>query len=100
MELAGIVLENASQWATASVRINGTRTAEAAILAVDDDGAGLSDEMIARLGVRGVRLDESSAGQGLGLSIAFEIVRLNRGTIAIDHSRFGGMRLTVTLPLA
>jgi signal transduction histidine kinase len=56
--------------------------------------------MIARLGVRGVRLDESSAGQGLGLSIAFEIVRLNRGTIAIDHSRFGGMRLTVMLPLA
>jgi signal transduction histidine kinase len=39
-------------------------------------------------------------GEGLGLSIAFEIVRLNRGTIAVDRSRIGGLRATIALPQA
>jgi signal transduction histidine kinase len=100
MELAGIVLENASQWAGASVRVNAARETGAVSLTVEDDGAGLSDELIARLGVRGVRADESSTGEGLGLAIAFEIVRLNRGAIGIDRSRFGGTRIIVRLPSA
>ena len=100
MELAGIVLENASQWAAGAVWVNGVLDDGAVSFVVEDDGTGLSDEMIARLGIRGVRLDESGAGDGLGLAIAFEIVRLNRGTIAIDRSRFGGTRVTITLPSA
>ena len=100
LELAGIILENASQWASSSVRVNGSREADTVTFVVEDDGMGVSDDMIARLGVRGVRLDESGSGEGLGLAIAFEIVRLNRGNIGINRSRSGGMRVTVTLPSA
>lgn len=100
LELAGIILENASQWASGSVRVNGSRDTDTVNFVVEDDGVGVSDELIARLGVRGVRLDESGPGEGLGLAIAFEIVRLNRGAIGIDRSRLGGMRVTVTLPSA
>jgi signal transduction histidine kinase len=100
MELVGIVLENASQWAATSVRVNGSNDAGVVCLIVEDDGIGASDDVIARLGVRGVRLDESRAGEGLGLAIAFEIVRLNQGAIGIDRSRFGGMRITITIPPA
>ena len=67
---------------------------------VEDDGVGASDEKIAQLGVRGARLDEASSGDGLGLSIAFEIVAANRGRIVVDRGRLGGLRARVILPLA
>jgi signal transduction histidine kinase len=96
--LAGIVLENAAKWAESQVRITCATRGGMAELVVEDDGKGLSDEQIARLGVRGVRLDESSAGTGLGLSIAFEIVALNRGQITVDRGELGGLRVTSRLP--
>jgi signal transduction histidine kinase len=58
---------------------------------VEDDGEGLSDEQIEQLGQRGVRLDERKEGHGMGLAIAFEILRLNHGTIEIGRSGLGGL---------
>jgi signal transduction histidine kinase len=100
MELGGILLENAAKWAAGEIRVNGGRDGSMVQFVVEDDGVGVSDDLITRLGVRGARLDESMPGEGLGLSIAFEIVRLNRGTIAVDRSRIGGLRVTVALPQA
>jgi signal transduction histidine kinase len=100
MELTGIVLENAAKWAATRVRIHGASKADAVELLVEDDGKGLKDEQIARLGVRGTRLDESTPGEGLGLAIAFEIVRLNRGSITAERSRLGGLCVRITLPVA
>jgi signal transduction histidine kinase len=91
MELVGIVLENAQKWARQKVTIRGARAAEAVDLLVEDDGEGLTDEQIDRLGQRGVRLDERSDGHGLGLAIAFEILRLNRGEIELGRSPLGGL---------
>jgi signal transduction histidine kinase len=98
MELAGIVLENAAGWADSQVKVTCTLKDGLAELVVEDDGKGMSDAQIARLGVRGVRLDESSTGTGLGLSIAFEIVELNRGKVVVDRGELGGLRVTVRLP--
>jgi hypothetical protein len=39
-------------------------------------------------------------GEGIGLAIAFEIVRLNRGTTRVDRSHLGGARVITTLPRA
>lgn len=100
MELAGIVLENASKWAASRVLVSGQREDNRIELCVEDDGVGISDEQLSRLGVRGARLDESMPGEGIGLAIAFEIVRLNRGVIDIDRSYLGGARVRVVLPAA
>lgn len=100
LELSGILLENAAKWAAHEIRVHGTRESGTVQFIVEDDGVGVGDELIAQLGVRGARLDESMPGEGLGLSIAFEIVRLNRGTIAVDRSRIGGLRATIALPQA
>ncbi len=100
LELTGIVLENASQWAAGSVHIGGATRNGEAVLTIEDDGVGMSEADAARLGVRGVRLDQSGGGEGLGLAIAYQIVRLNRGRIEIGQSRLGGLLVTIDLPLA
>jgi len=100
MELAGIVLENASKWASSRVLVSGQREGDQIELCVEDDGVGISDEHMSRLGVRGSRLDERMPGEGIGLAIAFEIARLNRGVIDIDRSYLGGARVRVVLPAA
>ena len=99
LELAGIILENASQWATERVLVRCVADGNVALFVVEDDGVGVSDDKIAQLGIRGLRLDENSAGEGLGLSIAFEIVRLNSGTIDVSRGQLGGLRVAVRLPL-
>jgi signal transduction histidine kinase len=98
MELCGIVLENAAKWARSQVVVGGQPRDDVVELRVEDDGVGVSDELLSRLGQRGLRLDESMPGDGIGLAIAFEIVRLNRGTIVVDRSDLGGLRLTIRLP--
>ena len=100
MELAGIVLENASKWAERRVLISGERRNHEVELCVEDDGAGLDDSQISQLGTRGVRLDESIPGEGIGLAIAFAVAHLNRGSLTIDRSYLGGARVRVLLPAA
>ena len=100
LELAGVLLENASQWAREQVRIQCARDGDQVDLTIEDDGVGIGDEAISELGVRGTRLDETKAGEGIGLAIAYDVVRLNRGTISVARSRMGGLCLTIRLPLA
>jgi signal transduction histidine kinase len=99
LELVGILLENASQWARQSITVRGTRADGVALLEIDDDGDGLTDEQIDSLGDRGVRLDERSQGTGLGLAIAFEIVRLNRGQMILSRAGMGGLHVLLRMPL-
>jgi signal transduction histidine kinase len=91
MELVGIVLENAEKWARSKVAIRGVRLEDTVELVVEDDGKGLTDDEIEKLGQRGVRLDEQSEGHGLGIAIALEILRLNHGGIEMGRSSLGGL---------
>ena len=60
-------------------------------------GFELTDEQIDKLGQRGVRLDERSQGHGLGLAIAFEIMRLNRGSLTLSRSTMGGLLVALQM---
>jgi len=100
MELIGILLENAQKFAKQKVSIRGTRSGDVVDLAIEDDGSGVTDEQIEKLGQRGVRLDERSQGYGLGLAIAFEIMRLNRGTLTLSRSGMGGLFVGVQVAAA
>jgi signal transduction histidine kinase len=100
MELVGVVLENANKWAATRIDVIAHKVDEVAILQVSDDGNGLSDEQIKALGERGRQLDQSVPGEGLGLAIVFEIVRLNGGVLAIGRSPIGGLEVKVEVPLA
>lgn len=101
LELVGVLLENAAKWARTRVDILVRPIDGDAIeVTIADDGPGLSDQQIARLGVRGRRLDESRQGSGLGLAIAMEILALNNGSAELGRSEHGGLAVKLRLPIA
>ena len=100
LELTGVVLENAAKWARSRVAVGVRRSGDKVEVQIEDDGPGLSEEQIARLGVRGRRFDESRPGSGLGLAIATEILALNGGEAAFTRSTLGGLSVTLRLPAA
>jgi len=97
VELVGVLLENAAQWACKTVSVSAAPGSGHAELVIADDGPGIGDARPETLGLRGRRLDEAKPGSGLGLAIAREIIALNDGTLELADDR--GLRVTVRLPL-
>jgi signal transduction histidine kinase len=103
-DLLGNLLDNACKWAHSrvrvSVRVEGEAGAAAvAAIEIDDDGPGIAPEQREAALQRGQRLDERQPGSGLGLAIADELVRLHGGTLVLEASDLGGLRVRVALPV-
>ncbi|MBC7908050.1 MAG: sensor histidine kinase [Rhodospirillaceae bacterium] len=86
-ELLGNLLENACKWARTQVVV---RT-DGPTIWVEDDGPGLSERDHAEATRRGVRLDESAPGHGLGLAIVRDLAGLYGGRLELDRSELGGL---------
>lgn len=100
LEVMGNLMDNAWKWATSRLRVRVTHDSKGWHLTVEDDGPGIPDpDRRQQVTERGFRLDESVAGQGLGLAIAADIVAAWRGTLTLDTSPLGGLRAEVSLPL-
>ena len=97
-EIAGNLIENAAKWARRLILVGVRGEGSSVVLSVEDDGPGLSDDGAKEALRRGVRLDESTEGSGLGLSIVRDIVREYGGELRLDRSDLGGLRATVRLP--
>ncbi|MGD9968602.1 MAG: ATP-binding protein [Hyphomonadaceae bacterium] len=98
-ELFGPLLENAVRFARRLVRVSASATETGLLLEIEDDGVGLSDDALQTALHRGVRLDEAGAGQGLGLAIAVEIAEATGGTVSLNRSALGGLRVALAWPL-
>jgi signal transduction histidine kinase len=98
------LLENAARHGRSRVDVSLGEDGGAAVLAVADDGDGISPWLRERVFERFARADESRAqqtgGSGLGLAIAREIVEAHGGSIRVDGAHSPGARLVVRLPLA
>lgn len=98
LELLGNLIDNACKWSRGQVRIV-AESRPGFYLCVEDDGPGCSVEQLESLAGRGVRIDESTAGHGLGLAIASDIVAGYGGEIRFGRSEtLGGFRVEVLLP--
>ncbi|MFK7889726.1 MAG: sensor histidine kinase [Granulosicoccus sp.] len=98
LELVGNLLDNASKWCRSTVMITIGRR-DGVVIDVDDDGPGCSPEVISSLTDRGVRIDESVSGHGLGLSIVKDIADSYEGQVTLQPSTaLGGLNVSVFLP--
>jgi cell cycle sensor histidine kinase DivJ len=99
------LLSNAIRFTDRGGKVTVSARAEAANItfAIEDNGVGISDEDLARVGEpyfqAGTSYDRRHGGTGLGLSIVKGLVQLHGGELSI-RSRVGeGTRVTVRLPL-
>ncbi len=99
-EVVGNLIDNACRFARQRVHVAASVRNGRVRIEVSDDGPGLDAASIARLGTRGLRLDERGGGSGLGLSIARDIVEALGGEITFDRDLGGGLRAAVELPAA
>lgn len=98
LELIGNLLDNACKWAAKKVSCQVSRHADGVCIIVEDDGVGCTEAELQQMTGRGVRLDESVEGHGLGLSICKDIVKLYGGSITFTRSeKLGGVKVTVVL---
>ena len=104
LELAGNLLDNACKWCEKSVRISivpsvgASGVASGMVLTVSDDGPGIPKDAADALLQRGMRLDESTPGHGIGLAVVKEIARSYGGQLSINRSDLGGAEIMVSIP--
>lgn len=104
-EMAGNLIENAFKWANALIRVHlsapigGAGENGVLTLLIEDDGCGIAPADREQALQRGVRLDETTPGSGLGLNIAYEMALSYRGDLRLQPSALGGLRAELTLPV-
>jgi two-component system sensor histidine kinase PhoQ len=98
MEMVGNIADNACKWARETVTIKvshcrsdpGDSRKESLLLEVYDDGNGMPEEDIDRALLRGARLDQTTAGHGIGLAVVKELVEeVYNGQLVINSSSSG-----------
>ncbi|WP_308910339.1 sensor histidine kinase [Pseudokordiimonas caeni] len=99
-ELLGNLLDNAVKWATRSVSVEGSRhdASGPVVVTIRDDGPGVPEDALLKLGERGLRLDETAPGNGLGLAIARDILAAYGGTMTLTNIPEGGLEARLELP--
>ncbi len=107
-EMLGNLLDNACKWANTRVYLtvrredaptaSKSRSSGRLYIQVEDDGPGLTREQRNKIGKRGMRLDESKPGSGLGLSIVTDLVQTYHGRFTLAQSERGGLQVNLELP--
>jgi signal transduction histidine kinase len=97
-QMLGNLLDNACKWGRGRVVIDAHEADDTVRITVEDDGPGIEASMRTAVLQRGVRADEQAPGYGLGLAIVRDLSELYQGSIALDESSLGGLRVTLTLP--
>ena len=69
-------------------------------ISIEDNGQGVTEEVLQRLGERFYRaLGTKTQGSGLGLSICKKIIELHAGEIQFSRSAHGGLKVELQFPL-
>ncbi|MDY1035337.1 two-component system sensor histidine kinase PhoQ [Lelliottia sp. CFBP8978] len=93
MEVMGNLLDNACKYCLEFVEVSALQTEEELHIIVEDDGPGIPQNKRDVVFDRGQRADTLRPGQGVGLSVAQEIVDQYNGRIETSDSLLGGARM-------
>lgn len=99
-EMVGNLMDNACKWARSQVLVHARTRDGWLTVTVEDDGPGVPPHEYERVLSRGVRLDESAPGTGIGLAAVRDVASAYRGRIDLARSRLGGLCATLWLPAA
>lgn len=95
------LLSNADKYAK-HIWIQAVQSEKIRTITLDDDGLGIPESERENVFKPFYRLDESrnldSGGVGLGMSIARDVIRAHGGSMKLDHSPQGGLRIIISLP--
>lgn len=96
------IIENAQKYAHC-LHINVLETNENIIINFEDDGPGINEDDMPKIfeafyKANKARTSEENSGVGLGLSIAYDGVIANSGTITVEKSSYGGAKFVITFP--
>ena len=103
-EFLGNIVDNAFKWAKSSVLCVAKVIKEpgkvhnGVIFEIHDDGPGIAIDEREKVLKRGVRADQQTPGQGIGLAVVREIVERYEGTLTIDESNLGGVVIKISFP--
>jgi len=95
MEVMGNLLDNACKYCLEFVEVTARQTDDELHIIVEDDGPGIPHNKRDVVFDRGQRADTLRPGQGVGLSVAREIVDQYDGNIDAGESLLGGARMEV-----
>lgn len=96
-EMVGNLLENAYKWSSSIIRVHSQQSKDGDIdIIIEDDGPGIPDDKIQQAVKRGVRLDETTPGTGLGLNIVSEMAHSYRGKLTLSSSSMGGLKAVLS----
>lgn len=99
LEILGALMDNAGRFARSRVNLTGREENGMAVLILEDDGPGMTADQRTAALTRGQRFD-SAPGSGLGLTVADDLTRLYRGSLALETADIGGLRVVLRLPSA
>ena len=99
LEIIGNLCDNACKYGDKKVVVEVEAiNASQMMLKIIDDGKGIPEELQQIIFQRGKRLDENNEGQGIGLSVVYDIVASYQGNIVIGKTTQGLNSIQVTLP--
>ncbi|MCW8329983.1 ATP-binding protein [Photobacterium sp. SDRW27] len=99
-EIIGNLIENSYKWSKSLIRVHQSDTnSQQVSIIIEDDGPGIDKSKYESVLKRGVRLDESTPGTGLGLNIVSELAHSYRGSLTLSNSALGGLKAELVLPL-
>ena len=98
MELLGNLLDNAFKWCRDEIAVTSHCLEKTVLLCIEDDGPGIDREKSSQVMQRGVRIDESTPGHGIGLPMVRDILEAYGGTLEIGQSELGGAAIQIKLP--
>lgn len=95
MEILGNVIDNACKYCLEFVEISAVYTEKKLMILVEDDGPGILESKREIIFQRGQRADTLRPGQGLGLSLASEIIEQYNGEIIPGEGSLGGASMSI-----
>ncbi|CAM3622988.1 ATP-binding protein [Vibrio aquimaris] len=102
-EMLGNLIENAYKWSSSIIRVHSLLqkdSPETIDIMIEDDGIGIPEQKLGTVIKRGVRLDETMPGTGLGLNIVCEMAHSYRGKLTLGRSGLGGLKVILSMKLA